>query len=470
MKLWPFLPMVLLSGCMLGPNYERPETPGIDSWHIDTAYQETGSASVRDLDWSEIFNDEQLKTAIAAALENNRDMLLAIERIQEARATARIARSGIFPTFDLDLHGEREAESGLTNDPAETADQFTFAAAMAWEMDIWGKQRRTNSAAFAEYLAAEYGAQAVRLSLIADVALAYFELQGLESRLDINKRTLIARERALEIAEKRHKGGLTSKLEVIQSDVEVAATRSQIPQVEQSKLVVENQLSLLMGLPPTHLAMARDLEDHFIPESVTAGLASDLLERRPDIMQTEQNLIAASERVGAAKAALFPSFQLTGSLGYETEDFDGLLDSDGNAWILELDVVQPLFYSGARRAQLSAAESRFNQARLAYQKTVLEAFQETSNALNQFHKSTETLNALSDLERSSAEYLRLAEKRYRNGVLAYIDVLDARRQLFDAQISVSQARQEQLFALVNLYKAVGGGWNPKAISEIAESR
>ena len=470
MKLWRLLPVMLLSGCMLGPNYERPETPAIDNWHIDTNYQEAGSASVRDLDWSEIFNDEQLKAAIEAALENNRDMLIAIERIEEARATARIARSGIFPTFDLDLHGEREDESALTNDPAETVDEFTFAAAMAWEIDIWGKQRRSNNAAFAEYLAAEYGAQAVRLSLIADVALAYFELQGLESRLDINKRTLTARERALEIAEKRHKGGLTSKLEVIQSDVEVAATRSQIPQVEQSKLVVENQLSLLMGMPPTHLEMERDLEDHFIPESVTAGLASDLLERRPDIMQTEQNLVAASERIGVAKAALFPSFQLTGSLGYETEEFDDLLDSDGDTWILELDVVQPLFYSGARRAQLSAAESRFNQARLAYQQTVLEAFQETSNALNQFHKSTETLNALSDLERSSAEYLRLAEKRYRNGVLAYIDVLDARRQLFDAQISVSQARQEQLFALVNLYKAVGGGWDPETIAEIAESR
>lgn len=467
MRLLFVMTLILLSGCMLGPNYERPEVETLDNWHIDTDYDEAGTASVRDLEWSEIFSDEQLRNAIQAALENNKNLLIAIERIEQARANARIARSGIFPSFDLELHGEREDESALTNDPPEVADEFRFSPAIAWELDIWGARRRTNNAAFAEYLAAEYGAQAVRLSLISDVALAYFELQGIESRLDINKRTLIARERALEIAEKRHKGGLTSRLEVIQSDVEVATTRSQIPQVEQRKLVVENQLSLLMGMPPTHLEMARDLEDHNIPESVTAGLASDLLERRPDIMQSEQALKAASERIGVAKAALFPSVQLTGSLGFETEEFDDLLDSDGDTWILELDIVQPLFYSGARRAGLSSAESAFNQARLSYQQTVLEALQETSNALNQFHKATETLTALTGLENSSAEYLRLAEKRYRNGVLAYIDVLDARRQLFDAQISVNEARQDQLFALVSLYKAVGGGWDPEEIAEIA---
>ncbi len=454
---------------MMGPDYERPAVPDIDHWHMDTNYESAGAASVSDLEWSEIFNDEQLRNAIETALTNNKDMLIALERIAQARAASRVTRGLLFPDIDLDLHGEREDESGLTNNPPEIADEFSLAPALSWEIDIWGGNRRANNAAYADYLAAAYGAQAVRLSLIAEVAQAYFELQGIESRLAINQRTLAARERALEIAHKRHEGGLTSKLEVIQSDVEVANTRSQIPQVEQRKLVVENQLSLLMGMPPTHLELDRDLEDHDLPGQVTGGLASDLLERRPDIMQAEQNLIAASERVGVATSRLFPSIQMTGSYGFETEDFEDLLDSDGKAWILELDISQPLFNSGARRAELTAAESRFNQARIEYERIILIAFREVSDALNQFHKSTETLDALSDLEQSSAEYLGLAEKRYRNGVLAYIDVLDARRQLFDAQIAVSLALQDQMFALVNLYKAVGGGWDPEAVQALAES-
>ncbi len=469
MKLTRLLPILLITSCMVGPDYEQPEVATTDHWHVDTDYREEGSTSLRDLAWTDIFADEQLKTAIEAALLNNRNMLIAMERIAAARATSTINRAPLFPSFDLELHGEREDESALTNVPAEMADEFRLSPSIAWEIDLWGGIRRASNAAYAEYLAAEYGAQAVRLSLIADVALAYFELQGIQARLQINQRTLAARERALDIAHKRHKGGLTSKLEVIQSDVEVADTRSQIPQVEQSKLIVENQLAVLMGMPPTHLKMARELEDHVIPASVTAGLSADLLSRRPDIMQSEQNLIAASERIGVARARLLPSIALTGSLGYETEDFGDLLDSDGKTWLVELDIVQPLFYSGARRAELSLAESRYNQARLAYQQVVLEALQETSNALNQFHKATETLDALLHLEAASAEYLRLAEKRYRNGVLAYIDVLDARRQLFDAQIDVSLARQDQLFAMVLLYKAVGGGWSPEDIEAIAES-
>lgn len=454
---------------MVGPDYERPEVASVDYWHLDTSYQASGSASVGDLVWSNVFKDEQLQRAITEALGNNKDMLIAIERIEQARAASRVARSTLFPSFDLEFHGEREDESGLTNNPPELVDEFTLAPALAWEIDIWGGNRRARNAAFAEYLAAKYGAQAVRLTLIADVALAYFELQGIESRLEVNHQTLKARQHALDIAWKRHKGGLTSKLEVIQSEVELADTRSQIPQVEQRKLVVENRLSLLMGLPPTHLELKRDLEDHAVPQSVTAGLSTDLLNRRPDIMQAEQNLISASERVGVAKAKLLPSFQLTGSLGYETEEFDDLLDSDGKTWILEIDVITPLFNAGARRAELSAAESRFNQARLTYQKAVLESLKEVSDSLNQFHKATEALTALLDLKASTEEYLRLAELRYRNGVLAYIDVLDARRQLFDAQISVTGARENQFFALVNLYKAVGGGWDPKSIQEGSES-
>jgi len=454
-----------MTACMVGPDYQRPEIEMAQDWHADLAYRNDQGDPLGEKTWTDIFQDEQLQASIAIALEHNRTLLIAIERIEEARAVNRITRSALFPSIDLALGAEREHESALTEVNARTKNEIFFGPTFAWELDLWGGNRRANNAAYADYLAAGYGAQAVRLSLIADVSRAYFELQGVESRLETSIDTLGAREHSLLIARKRHKGGITSKLEVIQSEVELASTRAVIPQVEQSKLAVENQLSVLMGMPPQHLSLQRSLDDQFVPARVTAGLPSSLLQRRPDIMMTEQELIAASELIGASKARLFPNIRLTGDLGFQSAAFSDLLSSDGKFWIIELDVVMPLFNAGARRAELSAAESRFNQSRLNYEQVVLEALREVSDALNQFYKSGESLQALLDLERSSAEYLGLAEKRYRNGVLAYLDVLDAQRLLFDAQISVSDARQAQLFALVDLYKALGGGWDPQAVLE-----
>jgi len=492
-----------MTACMVGPDYQRPEIEMAQDWHADLAYRNDQGDPLGEKTWTDIFQDEQLQASIAIALEHNRTLLIAIERIEEARAVNRITRSALFPSIDLALGAEREHESALTEVNARTKNEIFFGPTFAWELDLWGGNRRANNAAYADYLAAGYGAQAVRLSLIADVSRAYFELQGVESRLETSIDTLGAREHSLLIARKRHKGGITSKLEVIQSEVELASTRARehslliarkrhkggitskleviqsevelastravIPQVEQSKLAVENQLSVLMGMPPQHLSMQRSLDDQFVPARVTAGLPSSLLQRRPDIMMTEQELIAASELIGASKARLFPNIRLTGDLGFQSAAFSDLLSSDGKFWIIELDVVMPLFNAGARRAELSAAESRFNQSRLNYERVVLEALREVSDALNQFYKSGESLQALLDLERSSAEYLGLAEKRYRNGVLAYLDVLDAQRLLFEAQISVSDARQAQLFALVDLYKALGGGWDPQVVLESAEN-
>jgi multidrug efflux system outer membrane protein len=458
-----------LVSCMVGPDYQQPETTAPESWHADLSYQKLEAETLTDLAWFDIFQDEELRELIRLALENNKSLLVAIERIAEARATNRIARSALYPTLDLELLGEREDESAATNTNPEQADEVFFGLSAGWELDLWGGNRRASRAAFARYLAAEYGAQAVRLSVIADVSQSYFQLQGVESRLNVNRDTLGAREQALAIAEKRFHGGLTSKLEVIQSRVDLATIRALLPKIEQQKLIAENQLSLLLGEAPGHRQLSRRLRDQYIPTTVVAGLPSTLMERRPDVMRAERELQSASESVGVATARLFPNIRVTGSGGYESEDFDDILDSDAEFWILNLDVVMPLFNSGARRAQVSVAESRFNQARLAYEQVVLEAFREVSDSLNQFYKSGETLAAELELEGASAEYLSLAQKRYRNGVLAYIDVLDARRSLFDAQISVSVARQSQLFALVALYKSLGGGWDPQVIKEIGEN-
>jgi len=451
---------VTLGGCMVGPDYERPQVPVVEDWHVDRQYKSVAEPTLADKAWVEIFQDEQLAGVLQQALAQNKEMLIAIERIEQSRALHRIVRGALFPTLDVKLGGEKEHESKLTESSPEKSTDIFLGPSASWELDLWGKNRRANNAAYAEYLASEYGAQAVRLSLIAEVCRAYFDLQGVDHRLAVSYDTLHSREQATIIAEKRFKGGLTSKLEVKQAEVELASSRATIPRREQRKLAAENQISVLMGLPPQHLTLKSTLEEQFLPASVTAGLPSSLMERRPDIMQAEQTLVAASERIGVAKARLFPSISITGDLGIESAEFSDLLNSDGKYWILNIDVVMPLFNAGARKAELSAAQSRFNQARLQYEQVVIQALREVSDSLNQFHKSGESLEAILALQKASEEYLVLATKRYRNGVLAYLDVLDAQRLLFDAQIAASVARQDQLFALVNLYKALGGGWEP----------
>jgi len=456
--------LTLLAGCMLGPDYERPPIPLANDWHVDLAYKSVAEPTLADKSWVEIFSDPQLGSLVQQALAQNKEMLIAIERVEEARARHRIIRGALFPSIDLALSGEEERESALVeSDPERSTDLFLGATA-SWELDLWGKNRRGNNAAYAQYLASEYGAQAVRLSLIAEVCRSYFDLQGTDHRLAVSYGTLHSREKATDIANKRFRGGLTSKLEVKQAEVELASSRAIIPAREQQKLEAENQIAVLMGLPPQHLTLKNTLEEQYLPASVTAGLPSSLLQRRPDIMQAEQLLMAASESVGVATARLFPSISLTGDLGIETTQFSDLLDSDGKYWVLNIDVLMPLFHAGARRAELTAAQSYYNQTRLRYEQVVIDALREVSNALNQFHKSREALEAILDLQQSSEEYLALATKRYRNGVLAYLDVLDAQRLLFNAQISASEFRQTQLFALVDLYKALGGGWDPSSIS------
>jgi multidrug efflux system outer membrane protein len=455
---------LVLGGCMVGPDYERPQVPTVQDWHADLKYKSVAEPTLADEAWVDIFRDPQLGAVLQQGLAQNKEMLIAIERVAESRARHRIVRGTLFPSLDLELSGEKEHESVLTETNPERSTDLFLGPTASWELDLWGKNRRANNAAYAQYLATEYGAQAVRLSLIAEICRAYFDLQGVDHRLAVSYDTLESRKKAADIAEKRFRGGLTSKLEVKQAEVELAGSRATIPRREQRMLAAENQIAVLMGLPPQHLTLKSTLEQQYLPASVTAGLPSSLMQRRPDIMQAEQTLVAASESVGVATARLFPSVSLTGALGVESAEFNDLLNSDGQYWILNLDVVMPLFNSGARRAELTAAESRFNQARLAYEQTVIEALREVSDALNQFHKSREGLEAMLALQKASEEYLSLATKRYRNGVLAYLDVLDAQRLLFNAQITASESRQAQLFALVDLYKALGGGWDPASIS------
>lgn len=469
--LWALL-ACQVSACMVGPDYQRPElaAPAMSGAAAGPAEAPAPADALvlESLAWADLLREHELQQLIRTALENNKDLQMAVARVEQSRALNRIASAGRLPSVELQQRNERESESALTNEVPEQTDELFFGPALAWEVDLWGRQRRLSNAGYAHYLAAEYGAQAIRLSLVSEVALAYFELQGERARVQISRDTLAARERSLAIAERRFKGGLTSRLEYTQAQVDLAATRSALVRVVQLERLAQNRLSLLLGEPPGTRTLQKQLDELYLPAEITAELSSSLLDRRPDIMQAEQLAIAASEEVGVATANLLPNVMLTASGGTETTEFADLLDPAGEYWIVNLDLVMPLFNAGARRASLTVAEHRYNEARLQWEQALLTALREVADGLVRFRQAGAALEAEMAFERASQDYLNLAYKRYRNGVLAYIDVLDAQRSLFVSQIAVSQARQARLSALVSLYKALGGGWDQDKFTAVVD--
>jgi len=457
--LWVFC---LLSSCMVGPDYEKPKIPLPNSWYQGNdksiEFPDDQTELFAELQWWDIFQDETLNKLINAALKNNRDLKKALLNIEKARATHQIEGSILYPSVDLRQEIEREGLSTLEDGTDDIAVDQHLAFDLAWEVDLWGANRRKSDAAFADYLGSGYGWRSVRLTLISDVASTYFELLGAKEQLLINITTLAARKRSFEIAEKRFKGGLTSKLEVQQAKVELASAKVSVPGSEWNLLSIENRLSILLDVNPREYNLTAQLEQQHIPEIIKPGLPSNLLQRRPDIMRTEQALRIATEQVGIAKAAFFPSLKLTSSVGFETVEFEDLLDSDGKKWIIESNLLFPIFHAGRLNAQFSVAEIELKKAKLAYEQSVLQSMREVSDALKHFYKSKEILQAHLELVEASNEYYVLAMKRYRIGILAYLDVLDAQRKLLDAQLKVSSSRESQLQSMVSLYKALGGGW------------
>ena len=449
---------LLFSACALGPDYERPEYQFNDYWYGDYGQESLDQDSLSRVRWWDLFDDPQLEEFIRQALDNNHDLRLAVLRIEEARSSATVAGSGLWPSLGIGVDASREKESALTNSEPTIENTFFFGPQLSWELDLWGANRRTKNAANAEFWASEYAAQAVRLSLISEVASTYFALQSADARLAISHETLKIREKGLDIAEKRFKGGLTSKLEVKQTEVELESTRALIPSIEQLRHELENRLSLLMGKQGERITLQTTLFDHALERKVGAGLPASLIERRPDIIEAENLLRASSERIGVAQAAFLPNISLTGSFGVESEEFQDLLSTNGQAWVIELNALAPLFNAGRISAQYKASKTRYQQDLVRYEQTVLKALHEVSDLINAFYKNQTALDAQATLVSASNEYLELAIKRYRNGVLAYIDVLDAQRRLFDAQLSESQVREKQLQITVDLYKALGGGW------------
>jgi len=457
------------SGCTLGPDFQRPAltTP--------TTFREipvAEAATFADMAWWDVFDDPRLEELISIALIENRNLKVAAERVEEARARYGFARSYLWPSVSAGANGGRlrTSEGSLTHTPAEDTPGasrdselsiYNASADVSWEIDLFGRIRRTTEAEQALFLGTQEAQRGVVLTLVADVARAYFELGDFDRRLAVSRRTLESRTEYVALAKDRFEGGITPEIDFRQAEAEFHRVESIVAELTRLVALKENELSVLLGRNPGDVLRGRPVEEQKLPDAVPAGLPSDLLERRPDIREAEQTLAATTANIGAAKALLFPRIALTGSYGVASTDFDDLFKSSSKSWNVIGNLVQPIFEGGRNRRRVEITESQQRQALYAYESTVLDAFRETDDALMTYRTAGEQRKAQRDRVLAEQKVVELAALRYRGGVSDYLEVLDAQRSLFDAELEEAQTIGSHLTALVRLYKALGGGW-PRA--------
>lgn len=457
--------LVALSGCALGPDYQRPDTEAPKRFRGDLppALDLATEPALAERDWMAVYTDPALRTLIQQALGGNLDVRIAAARIEQARATAGATGLVLLPQVSLSADRTRNKQSelaiGAPNIPRDlTINRVSLTT--TWEIDLWGRLRRSTEAARAELLGAEYARRGVVVGLIGDVASAYYSLQALDEQLAITRRTIGTREKFVELTQARHERGVISGLDVATAEAQAAAARANLPELQRQITLIEDQLSLLLGGYPS--AIARGEEIHELGPEPPAGLSSSLLERRPDLLLAESRLKAANARVGVAKAALFPRLALTGSFGTASQSLGDLFTQPSNAFSFGGNLLQPLLDAERNLYQVDLADARKREAILAYEQAVKGAFREVADALAERSQ----YEAFEHEQQSRVAALKRADEialaRYRIGFSSYFDVINAERDLFDSELALTAARRNTRLAAVRLYRALGGGWNAAA--------
>jgi multidrug efflux system outer membrane protein len=442
-----------LNGCAVGPKYKRPSVPVPDVFYGEQRLAE--ARALADVPWWDVFDDPVLKALIEEALRNGFDVRLAAARVEEARARFGIARSEFFPSISYE-GGWQRARADQLVDPSGTAQTRWIAdVGLSWELDLWGRIRRLNESARARYLATEEARRGVLLSLASDVAVAYLDLRELDAELEIAQRTAVAFQGTYDLFNRRLEGGAASALETARAEAALGEVAAQIPEIERAIVARENQINLLVGRNPQPIP--REGPPTSLPPDVPPGLPSTLLERRPDIRQAEQVLVAANANVGVAKAEFFPRLSLTGLFGNVSPEL-GDLFSNGKTWSIGAGLLGPLFQGGRIKRNHEAAVAQWEQARIQYEAASASAFGEVSSALVDRTKLVDTERQRARAVAAHLEAVRLANLRYASGLSAYFEVLEAQQQLFPAEIGLARTRRDQRVAVVNLYRALGGGW------------
>jgi outer membrane protein, multidrug efflux system len=457
--------VLLFSGCLLAPKYERePEkVPQEYRFQSPAGQPQPGLKSLADLTWWELFQDPVLQDLIRQALLANYDLRLAAARVAEARALVGVSRSAWLPQVGGVAIYQRERLSSTSHPPAgpgfpatDTVAQFNFD--LFWEIDLFGRLRSLTKAAQAEFFASEWARRAVLSAVIAEVARAYFELRTLDRQLEISRRTLKSYEDSLGLVTLRFERGVVSKQDVYQVKALVHTAGARIPDLERLIGQQEDRISILLGKNPQPIRRGKPLPELVVRAAVPSGLPSELLERRPDIRQAEELLIATNYRIGAARANFFPRITLSGLFGTQSSDLAQLFTRPARIWTIGPTAFQPIFTSGRNIFTLKTAEAQQEQALTLYQFTVRTAFKEVSDGLIAHAKFREFREQQELLVQSYQDYSRLANMRYKGGIASYLAVLDADRQLFDVELQLAGVQRDQLLTVVQLYQALGGGW------------
>jgi multidrug efflux system outer membrane protein len=453
--------VALLGGCAIGPNYKRPSVAEPPTFRG----QATGeAASLADAPWWEVFQDPSLKALIQEALRRNYDVRIAAARVQEARAFLSVARSDLYPSLDYDGSVSRSNATpgilgGVGAQAPETSNFYSGTLTASWELDIWGRIRRSNEAARATLFATEDARRGVWLTLVSDLAQAYFELLALDVRLQIARNSTEAYQRTYDLFLDRFNLGVASKLETSRAQGALGDAQATIPQLESDIVAKENQISILLGKIPGSIPRGKPMYEQPVVPVVPAGLPSTLLERRPDLRQAEQQLVSANARIGIAKAEFFPRLSLTALLGTASPEVSALTGGTATVWAVAGTFSGPLFNAGRTLGNYRASIAQWEQARLQYEQAVLTALREVSDALTALGKLNEAETGQDTAVKALDEAVEHATNRYRQGLASYYEVLEAEQQLYPAQNALAQIRRNRLLAYVQLYKALGGGWN-----------
>ena len=450
---------LLLAGCMVGPDYKRPpvEAPGV--YRGDSQSPLGSSEPLGDEKWWEVFQDPVLQQLIRTAIEQNYDVRIAASRVLQAQAQLGITRANQFPTVSAGAEGISQRNPKISSGfPSYEEHAGAVDLAVVWNLDFWGKYRRQTEAARASLLASQWGHSAILSTVVSSVASAYFTLRELDLALDVSKKTLAARQDSLRLTSVLAKSGSASALDVRQSEQLVYTAAETIPDLERQIALQENSLSILLGRNPGPIPRGRELTEQPNPPAIPVGLPSELLERRPDIREAEETLVAANAEIGVAKAALFPSISLTGTVGYESFALNNLFTQQQRMWNGAASITQPVFAGGALRAGMRLAEAQEQEMLLDYRQTIMNAFQEVSNSLIAYQKGREFREQQELLTVAAKDADRLSKILYEHGGASYLQVLISENNDLSAELNLAQAQLNERLALVQLYNALGGGW------------
>jgi multidrug efflux system outer membrane protein len=444
--------VLIASGCTAGPNYKRPAVSTPDQFYNAGPAAAADATSLGDEKWFTVFGDPELQTLIRAALTKSFDVRIAGSRILQAQEQVGITRANQFPAVS--------AGPGFSSQklPGFSFSYFQIQALVSWTPDFWGRYRRATEAARADELAAEWNRREILSTVVENVAVAYFQMRELDAELSISKQTLASRGESLTLTQTLLNGGATGLLDVRQAEQLVEEAAETIPDIERQIGAQEDLISTLIGDNPHTIARGQAFTEQAVPPEVPAGLPSRLLERRPDIRAAEQQLAAATANIGVARAQLFPSLPLTGGAGIQSTNLAGLFSGPGAAWNFSAPFTEPIFNAGALRSNVRLTEAQRQQALLTYQQAIQTAFREVSDALIAYRKYREFREHQEKLTAAAEDAARLSDLRYRGGATSYLEVLTSQTNYFAAQLSLSRARLNERLTLVQLYAALGGGW------------